>query len=66
MRTSSRAESPVGAAEFFEVEAIEDLAVQVRLDLLVLAPFEGLQVGHKIQVSGLRCQVLAFWLTADS
>ena len=34
------------AAEFFQVEAIEDLAVQVRLDLLVLAPLEGLQIGH--------------------
>src|SRR5208282_1222766 len=35
-----------GPAEFFQVEAIEDLAVQVRLDLLVLAPFENLQIGH--------------------
>jgi hypothetical protein len=38
------------AAEFFEVEAIEDLAVQVGFDLLVLAPFEGLQIGH-IQIA---------------
>src|ERR1700675_4962798 len=54
------------AAQFFQVEAIEDLAVQVRLDLLILAPFEGLQIGHKIQVSGVRSQVLAFWLTDKS
>src|SRR5208282_5457489 len=31
-----------GAAEFFEIEAIENLAMQVRLNLLVLGPFEGL------------------------
>ncbi len=35
-----------GAAEFFEVEAIEDLAVQVGFYLLVFAALEGLKVGH--------------------
>ena len=42
MRTSSRAESPVARPEFFQVEAVEDLAMQVGLDLLVLAALEGL------------------------
>src|SRR5208282_2750574 len=31
-----------GATEFFEIEAIENLAMQVRLNLLVLAAFKGL------------------------
>ena len=35
-----------GAAEFFEVEAIEDLAMQVGFDLLVFAALKGLEVGH--------------------
>ncbi len=35
-----------GAAEFFEVETVEDLAMQVRLDLLVVAAFKGLEIGH--------------------
>ena len=37
-----------GAAEFFQVEAVEDFAVQVGFDLLVLAALEGLQIGHVI------------------
>ncbi|MGC2541486.1 MAG: hypothetical protein WA372_09800 [Candidatus Sulfotelmatobacter sp.] len=37
-----------GAAELFEVETIEDFAVQVGLYLLVLAVLEGLQVGNKV------------------
>ena len=35
-----------GAAEFFEVEAIEDLAMQVGFDLLVVAALKGLEIGH--------------------
>ena len=37
-----------GAAEFFQVETVEDLAVQVGFYLLVLAVLEGLQIGHKV------------------
>ncbi len=37
-----------GAAKFFQVEAVEDLAMQVRLYLLVFAAFEGLEISHKI------------------
>ena len=36
-----------GAAQFFQVEAVENLAMQVCLYLLVLAVLEGLQIGHK-------------------
>ena len=34
------------AAQFFQVKAVEDLAVQVGLYLLVLAVLEGLQIRH--------------------
>src|SRR5258708_15144806 len=37
-----------GATQFFQIETIEDLAVQVGLYLLVLAVLEGLQIGHKV------------------
>ena len=35
-----------GASQFLQVEAVEDLAMQVGLDLLVLGSFEGLQIRH--------------------
>ena len=34
------------AAEFFEVQAVKNFAVQVGFDLLVLTAFEGLQIRH--------------------
>ena len=34
------------AAQFLQVEAVEDLAMQVGLDLLVLGSLEGLQIRH--------------------
>jgi len=37
----------VGFAEFFEIETIEDFAVQVGFYLLVLAVLEGLEIRHK-------------------
>ena len=37
-----------GAAELFQIEAIEDLAVQVCLYLLVLGVLEGLEIRHEI------------------
>ena len=37
-----------GAAEFLEVKAVEDLAMQIRLYLLVFAVLEGLQIGHNV------------------
>ena len=36
-----------GAAQFFQVETVEDLAMKIGFDLLVLGPFEGLQIRHK-------------------
>src|SRR5580658_2525933 len=38
----------VGAAQFFQIKAIEDLAMQVCLYLLVFAVLEGLQICHKV------------------
>ena len=37
-----------GAAEFFQVEAVEDLAMQVGFYLLVLGALEGLQICHNL------------------
>ena len=36
------------AAQFFQIKTVENLAMQVRLYLLVFAALEGLQIGHKI------------------
>ncbi len=36
-----------GAPEFFQVEAVQDLAMQVGLYLLVIASLEGLQICHR-------------------
>ena len=60
-RTSSRAESPVVLPEFFEVEAVEDLAMQVGFDLLVFGALEGLEVCHDAYavVFGYNCSDLA-------
>ena len=35
-----------GAPQFLQVEAVQDLAVQIGLDLLVLGSLEGLQIRH--------------------
>ena len=35
-----------GAPQLFQIQAVQNLAVQVRLDLLVFGPFESLQVCH--------------------
>ena len=48
-----------GAAEFFEVETVEDLAMQVGFDLLVLAALEGLEVGHGKSAAGFWSWLLA-------
>ena len=37
-----------GAAQLFEIETIEDFAMQVGFYLLVLTVLEGLQVSHKV------------------
>ncbi len=37
----------VGAAEFFQIETVQDLAVQVGFYLLVLAVLESLKMSHK-------------------
>ena len=34
------------AAQFFQVQPVENLAMKIRLDLLVLGSFEGLQIRH--------------------
>ena len=36
----------VGASEFFEVQAVQDLAMKIGLYLLIIATLEGLQISH--------------------
>src|SRR4029077_16998924 len=40
----------VGAAQFLEVETVEDLPVKIGFYLLVLATLEGLQISHEFSI----------------
>jgi hypothetical protein len=37
-----------GSPQFLEIKTIENLAMKIRLYLLVFGSFEGLQIGHEV------------------